>query len=227
MRRLLLIAVLLAAPPATAASYEIDAGESLFAVVTRKAGFAAGLAHDHLIVAGDYTASLEFLPDEPERAGFRLEARTEALEPDEPASRKRWQPRLIELGILDEVFEDVSEKQRTKIRRAMLGEGQLDAAAYPRVVASTSGIEPLETVAGFGYRVQLALDVRGVRVVRPVAARYEIGESGRLTVEAFGSFRFSDFGIEPYSAMLGAVRNRDEFRVYVHLVGIARSEAEP
>ena len=30
----------------------------------------------------------------------------------------------------------------------------------------------------------------------------------RVIVEAFGELQFTDFGIEPYSAMLGAVKTR-------------------
>lgn len=226
-RGLTLAALLLCAAPAAAAAYRIDSGESLFAVVTRKAGFAAGLAHDHLIAAADYEVRLEFDPQAPESTSFRLETRVEALRPDEPELRRRAEPRLIELGVLDEPFAEVSAGQRRKIRRAMLGDGQLDAAGHPMIRASVAGVEAVETVPGFGYRVPLELEVRGVRVTSPVAARYERDADGRLTVEAFGSFRFSDFGIKPYSAMLGAVRNRDEFWIYVRLCATAPTDRDP
>ena len=39
------------AAPATAAPYRIDESQSVFAVLTHKAGIGSGLAHDHLIVA--------------------------------------------------------------------------------------------------------------------------------------------------------------------------------
>ena len=39
-----------------------------------------------------------------------------------------------------------------------------------------------------------------------------------VTAEIFGEFRFKEFGIEPYSTMLGAIRNDDRFHLYVNTV---------
>ncbi len=61
-------------------------------------------------------------------------------------------------------------------------------------------------------------------MAKPVPARYELAD-GILTIEAIGAFNFTDFGIKPYSAFLGAVKNEDEFHVYVNLS--ARSTRKP
>jgi hypothetical protein len=42
-----------------------------------------------------------------------------------------------------------------------------------------------------------------------------------FTVQTHGTLHFSDFGIDPYSTLLGAIRYRDEFHVFAHLVGTA------
>jgi hypothetical protein len=66
------------------------------------------------------------------------------------------------------------------------------------------------------WAVDLELEVHGQAVTRPLAARLT-RDVDAVIVEALGTFRFSDFGIQPYSAMLGAVKNDDLFHVYVHL----------
>jgi hypothetical protein len=39
-----------------------------------------------------------------------------------------------------------------------------------------------------------------------------------LHAEALGELRFTEFGIEPYTAALGAVKNADQFHLWVDLV---------
>jgi hypothetical protein len=74
----------------------------------------------------------------------------------------------------------------------------------------------------FPWSVTVALTVRGVRSEAPVRARMDV-EGDQVRVEAYGAFRFTDFGIEPYRAFLGAVRNRDTFHLYLRLVAERRS----
>jgi hypothetical protein len=131
--------------------------------------------------------------------------------------RRTWHPRFVELGILDRPLDELSDDTREKIRRTMLSERQLDAEAFPTISARIAAITQERTTMGpvdFPYLVALELTVRGTAVTRPLAARYE-NRDGTIRIEGVGTYRFSDFGIRPYSAMLGAVRNRDEFHVYV------------
>ena len=69
----------------------------------------------------------------------------------------------------------------------------------------------------------MVFEVRGKRAERPARVRYTYRE-GKLEVEALGEFFFTDFGIKPYSAMLGAVRNRDRFHVYLLLTAVEDGE---
>ncbi|MEE8525078.1 MAG: hypothetical protein V3T72_14170 [Thermoanaerobaculia bacterium] len=204
-----------------AGEVEIDASRSIIAVVTHKGGVAASQAHNHLAVAADYRVRLTFDPERPLAAGFELELASEDLEIDDWTIQQAWYPRLEKLGILDEPFSELADKTRAKIRAAMLGDGQLDSAAFPTLAARVAGIsEEPSTVAGveLPYAVTLALEVRGETVEKKAAARYELTDD-RLTIEAVGAFRFTDFGIKPYSAAFGLVKNLDEFHLYLHLEG--------
>lgn len=204
---------------AEAARLEIVPEESLVAVVTHRGGVAGGLAHDHLVAATNYAANLTFDPATPLEAEFEVDFFVEDLLVDDPALRRRWSPRLAEAGVLDEPFGSLSEGDRTRVRREMLEEGQLDAEEHPTVTARLTGVERADTTLGavpFDHRVTVEMTVRGITARAPVAARYEEDDRG-VTIEAVGEFRFRAFGIEPYSAYLGAVKNQDRFHVYLSL----------
>lgn len=216
-RSLVLLLALAALPAVQAAEYRVLPDESGFAIVTHKGGIAAGFAHNHLVVARDYEASLDFEPDRPEAARFEFRADAEKLAFDEAAEQARWYPLVERFGVLDEPFKDVSDKHRAEIRETALGAAQLDAESHPHLSASVVSVEPSGDEE-LPWRVTLAFEAHGVRVERPVAARYEVGDAGRVTIEATGEFQFTDFGIKPYKAMMGTVKNHDEFDVVVRAV---------
>jgi hypothetical protein len=209
--------------PAGAADWRVDADRSTFAVLTHRAGLASGLAHDHLVVARGATVTVAFDPAAPESAQLAFSAPVLSLDVDPSAERGRLGPRLRELGALDRDLPAVEEDDRAKVRKAMLAPGQLHVERYPRVEAALAG---LERRGGEGARVALGWNARvrvtvhGKTVEKAVPARWEV-QDGTLTAEALGEFRFTEFGIEPYSAMLGAVQNADAFHVYVSLVAKA------
>jgi polyisoprenoid-binding protein YceI len=206
---------------ALAADLQVDAANSVFAVLTRKAGVAAGLAHDHLITAPGAAATLQFDPAQPEATRATLKLEVANLEFDAPGPRSRLAGRLSELGIGPKELPPVSASDRRKVREAGLGEDQLDAAASPALEAELLGLGKAAMANGaFAWTAKLRLTIRGKSVERPLATRFESSD-GKVTAEAWGEFKFSDFGIEPYSAALGAVRNDDRFFVYVSLAATA------
>ncbi len=221
---LLLTADITFAQDTFAREVEIVTEDSIFAVITHKGGFASGVAHNHLITATGYQADLSFDAEAPRATRFEIELASEQLKVDPWDLEQKWYPRFEELELLDEPFSEVSDKDRSKIRKSMLSKGQLDAAASPRITAKVTAVREQATTLGdvaFPYAADLELEIRGKTVKKPVAARYQLdGET--LTIEAVGAFLFTDFGIKPYSALLGAVKNEDEFHVYVSLRALAR-----
>ncbi len=213
----LLFMVALPASAAEGASQmKIDPEASVFAVVTHKAGLAARLAHNHLVVAGDFEASLGFDPENPKATTFRFEASAAQLTVDDPAAQSRWYARIAELGILSEPFGEVSEGDRAKIHKSMVGKKQLDVERHPKIRAEIVSVTKGGSAQpeGFPFSVRLRVEIVGKSVEKTLAGRFE-HHGGRLAFEAFGEFAFTDFGIEPYSAMLGAVKNDDPFHIYV------------
>lgn len=211
--------IMLGASLAQGGTHRVAEDGSTFAVVTHKAGLGKGLAHNHLVVASAYDANVRFDPAAPMRTSLEFSTATSDLVADDAELRAAWYPRLEQLSILDQPFGSLSDKNREKIRRSMLAAGQLDAEGHPRIEAKIAGIRKEPARHGdteFACVADLTLVVRGTSVTRPVAARH-FEEDGRTIIEAFGIFHFTDFGIKPYSAFLGAVRNRDDFHVYTRL----------
>jgi polyisoprenoid-binding protein YceI len=205
-------------PPAVqAAQYRCDDSQSVFAVLTHKAGIAAGLAHDHLIVAPKPAIQLEFDPARPEATSFSFSVAVAALEVDAPAPRAAWKGRLHELGAHSGELPLVSDSDRAKVRAAMLSESQLAGALHPEIRAEFSRLERGAGKESSTWSVPLRLSIRGKSVERSLPVTWK-EESGVLTAEVLGEFRFSEFGIEPYSTMLGAIRNDDLFHLFVRVV---------
>jgi polyisoprenoid-binding protein YceI len=201
-------------PPAP---YAIDAGRSLFAVLTHKAGIGSALAHDHLVVAPRPEVELRFDPGRPEATSFRFTVAAEALEIDAPPARAAWKGRFRELGVHSGELPPVSESDRKKVRTAMLGASQLDAAQFPEIRAEVAGLVRRGADPAAGWNVPLRLTIRGRTVERQLPATWSAAD-GELKAEVVGEFRWSEFGIEPYSTMLGAIRNDELFHLFVSVV---------
>lgn len=204
--------------------YRLVEDESLLAIVTRRAGPAARLAHDHLVHAAPRHGELRIDPGDPATARFALTVSARDLVADDDDTQRRWEGRLEELGILDGPFQSIGERDRARVRSEMLAEGQLHAAEHPRIVVETGAIRPVDDGA-FPWEVDVRMEVRGVTHTVPARARIE-SDGNRIRVEAHGAARFTDFEIEPYSAFLGAVRNQDRFFLYVSIVAEPDEEAD-
>lgn len=225
----ILAVALVAAASGWSAEYTVVPEESVFAIVTHRAGVASAMAHNHIVAASDYEASLTYEPEEPTRTAFTLRFSTEGLVADEPGIVERWSARIVALGILDEVPKTLGDSARADIRKSMLGDKQLDAERFPTISATLRDVREEETKVGdhaFGYLVTIALEVHGKTVEKRCPVSVTVQED-HLEIEGTGSYRFSDFGIEPYSAMLGAVRNEDEFDVYVRVVAKPKGSESP
>ena len=196
----------------------LDEG-SVMAVVTHKGGLAKGLAHNHFIAPAKVDSQLT-LTDGPESLTFTISLDVNDLEVDPPELSAKWYPRIEALGLLDEAFGEVSEKDRGKIRKTMLGKSQLRADRFPTITARGEVTATRETTVGevtFTHVLTVSLTIRDVTRDIEIPANISV-ENGRLSLEATVRMRFSDFGIKPYSAMLGAVSNKDEIDFYVNLM---------
>ncbi|NOZ00335.1 MAG: YceI family protein, partial [Deltaproteobacteria bacterium] len=215
------------AGPPPSRNITVDAGRSSFVVVTRRAGIAKSVAHDHLIEAKPTRIIARGVVGRIEGVEFQIRSESMKLTVDDPTSKSRLQGRLKELKILDEDFTDLADDDRAEIRKNMLSEDQLYARRYPyieaRILSSKSRDKPSHDALAANAYLTLDVTIRGrTRRYNDVPARI-VWKGDVVHAETVLNPRFEDFGFEAYSAMLGAVRNRDDFYVYVNLVGKAKT----
>ena len=198
-------AILLGASAAWSATFRVDSERTRLAVQLYRAGVGSRLAHDHVVEAPEVTGRVEYDADRPETSAIVIEVRTASLRVDQPAARRR-------LG----VDGDLSESQRADVDKAMRGPDQLDTARHPTIRFASTRVLP----EGDGrLRVTGQLTVRGV--TREVSFPATVAlESGVLRGRATLTFLQSSFGYQPYSALLGAIRNKDEVTLHVDLVAV-------
>jgi polyisoprenoid-binding protein YceI len=131
-----------------------------------------------------------------------VEAKADSLAADEPAMREKY-----------ELEKEMSDKDRLKVQETMLSENQMDAQQFPLIRFESTEIEKKSEGQ---YLVTGIMTIHGVK--KPVSfPAVVLQENGVLRGQ--GSFRFkqSDFGITPYSAFFGSVRNQDEAVMNIEL----------
>lgn len=167
----------------------VDPGESLVAIVVRRAGPLAGLGHDHVVASRDvrgyvdteggradlYVALARLTVDEP---GLRAEAKLDTL----PSQ---------------EAIEGTRRNMHEKV---------LDTLRHPfaLVRATRTGADPA--------RLDVAITLHGttrsfVVPVRIEPAKDSVAVSGKLT------FNQTEFGITPYAVLGGALQVQDQLEL--------------
>lgn len=193
----------LTAPYAAAATaghpvFRLDAAASHVYVLVGKAGPLAAAGHVHVVVPGDLRGFAELGPT----ARADLVFAVGALAVDPPAARS---------AVGGEYAAPIDASARAGTRRHMLGPAVLDAKRYPRirVAVRRSGPAP--------GPVRVAISLHGETRELSVPAQVATTDGG---LSATGSFtiRQSEFGIRPYSILLGALRVRDALQIRYHLV---------
>jgi polyisoprenoid-binding protein YceI len=195
--------LLAGAGTAWGATFRVDPERTRLVLQLFREGVGSGLAHDHVVEATEVGGVVEYDTARPAASTIVVEVRTASLRVDEPAARRR-------LGVEG----DLSESQRADVGKAMRAPDQLDVARYPTIRFVSTRVAD----EGDGrLRVTGRLTLRGVtrEVTFPATVALESGAlRGRATV----TFLQSSFGYRPYSALLGAIRNKDEVTLHVDLV---------
>jgi polyisoprenoid-binding protein YceI len=109
---------------------------------------------------------------------------------------------------------ELSESQRADVKKNMLSKSQLDAANHPTVTFTAT-----QCVAK-GDKVMVTGDLTLHGVTNTVTLPMTVTEDG-ATFEAKGTLKIkaTDYGIEPFSAMLGALKNKNQMTLSIRLKG--------
>jgi hypothetical protein len=203
--------------------HEIKKASSLFAIITQKEGVASGLAHDHLIVASQYNAELNLDGENISGGKFEIKIPTSGLLVDSPEEQKRWTPRIQELGLRKEDFSPLGETDRKKITGNMLDKNQLSATEFPNILGKIISLKKADgnlfsldkkISISANYLAEMSFEIKGKSVIKLVPANVSL-KGTEVHVTAVVPLLFTEFGIKPYSALLGAIRNSNNFTVVV------------
>jgi polyisoprenoid-binding protein YceI len=167
---------------------KIGPADGSLTVRTGVAGSAARMGHRLIIVVDDWSATVTLARGSPR--SVRLVADLTSLRVESGSG-----------GI-----KPLSDGDREAIRANALG--ALHADQHPRVTFESSSIR----AQGAGLAVEGALTVAGNP--RSLAATVELDRAdGQVTAHCSVGLVQSEFGVTPYSAMLGQLRVADEVRV--------------
>lgn len=186
--------------------YSFDDNDSLLYVQVYKDPDAAasGLAHDHVMRATNWIGFVAYNPSDITACDMEFSLPVQDLQVDEDAMR--------ELVGYDDT---ISQSDRQTIREHMLAENQLNASQNPTISFVSSNCQLI---------ADDVLRVTGAMAIRNEVRTWDIDVDFTAQSELFYmsstiDFTHSDFGIEPYSAFFGAVRNAEPLKITFDMVG--------
>lgn len=194
------------AGPGLAATFQIDPAQSALVLQLFRDGAAAKLAHDHVVHASRFSGTVAYDPRDPTASSIRVEVEVGSLVADDPGRRRAFK--------LDG---ELSASDRAAIDKAMKAEGQLAADRFASITFASTAVT-VQTDSQ--YWVTGRLTIRGVTNELGFRAGIVV-EGTRLRGRAQLKFKQSSFGYRPYSALLGAIKNKDEVILHVDLVAKA------
>ena len=193
--------------PAGATTYTLDPNQGLLWVQVFKDPdtVAAALSHDHIIAAYGWSGTVTWDAEDLSKCAVSIKVPVSGLDPDAPSLRKT-------VGLEGEL----SESQRGEVKGHMLGKSQLNSSKYGTIrFTSTSCASDGKTVTVTGE-----LSIRGQGA--PVTAGMTVTADGaKFTAKGSFTAKATDFGFEPYSAMMGALKNRNKMTFGLNVVGAA------
>ncbi len=173
---------------------------------------AAGLSHNHAVKATGWTGSMSWDPANPSACAVSVNVPVQKLQPDAPASRKF-------IGLPADEIDAVSEGQAEDIKKNFLADDQLDAASHPNISFKSSSCE----VSGSTINIKGNLTVKGkTKAVTIPLKGFSSDAAGFKSGKSTFSVKGSEFGVEPFSAMFGQLKNADKWTFHYSLSGKAK-----
>ena len=168
--------------------WRLDAFDGELLIRTGVKGRAARMGHRLTIVMTRWQATVSWAGADPVAAELAVE--TDSFE-----------VRRGEGGV-----KGLSGPERTLVRSNALK--SLDAARFPEIRFTTETIDNTDD----GYRLTGKLHIRGKSREHVIDLRTEdLGDSWRMSAES--SVRQSDYGVKPYSLLMGSVQVADDVTV--------------
>ena len=172
--------------------YKLGPEDGTVLVRTGREGAAAKMGHDLTLLATRWTATVSVDAEDPARS--RITAVVEA------ASLVVREARGGPVGLTELQREEIENNIRTKVLRS---------DRHPTITFRSTAVE------GDGRRASATGRLTIGRRTRPATLSLRARRSQLPRISATTSIVQTEFGIEPYSALLGALRVKDEVEVVV------------
>jgi len=188
------LGLLLAALQRTEAQsiFEFSASQSKLEMDVYKEGFFKAFGHDHLVGAREFSGRVVVDETRMEKSSVTLRVSAKSLTVMDP---------------------DASPKDRKEIQDTMQGETVLDAAKFPEIVFTSTGVGGIGGKAGaWRLTVEGTLKLHGTE--RKISFPLKLSlNGGQLAAEGELRLRQTDFGITPIKVGGGSVKVKDELRI--------------
>lgn len=190
------------APPAAADYTLVPRKNALYVVVKYERGtLGANLAHDHVIVATSYSGTVHWDPADPSTCRIAVDVPTGGLQVDPPGARAA-------AGLEGTPPED----DQPKIEANFNGSRQLDSERFPTLTFRST------SCAAAGEKTKVTGDLAIHGVSRSTTVVMDLGVGGaELSAKGRFTAAHDDFGMSPFSAAMGAVRNAEPLDFVIDL----------
>lgn len=185
--------------------YELVPDASWLRLRVYKTGPLARFGHDHVIASGALYGQIVRAPTLSDSA-FVLRLPLSQLVVDDPDARRAEGP---------EFAKDIPEKDRAGTKQNMLGDKLLNAANFPDIVLTSRSVSPAAAEVG--------VTVAGAEHV--VSFPYELTETeDQIIIQGQTELTHAQLGLEPFSALGGALRVREDIGLRYYLVAQRQKE---
>jgi len=174
--------------------YKVGPENGTLLVRTGREGAAALMGHDLTLVATRWAATLSVNAENPARSTVRATVEAGSLAVREASGGP--------VGLTDSQRAEIEGIVRTKVLRS---------DRYPRITFRSTSVD------GDVRRASVTGDLTIRRRTRPATLELRVARSKLARIIATTALVQTDFGIEPYSALLGALRVKDVVEVTVEL----------
>jgi polyisoprenoid-binding protein YceI len=172
--------------PLKTGRYRLGPADGSLLIRTGREGAAALMGHDLTLVATRWTATVSVDAEDPPRSKVTATVDAASLVVREATGGP--------IGLTDSQRAEIESNVRTKV---------LLSDRYPRIAFHSTAVES----DGRHTAVTGKLTIR--RRARPVTLTLRVARSRVPRIVATTSIIHTEFGIEPYSALLGALRVKD------------------
>ena len=189
-----------AAAPASRA-YKVDPAKTQIYAIVLKDGVASAVAHDHVIAAKDSSGTVIFAAGDPKNS-IEVTVNVNSFQADEASMRKK-------AGLGEGPSADDARTVETNMKAA----DQLNVGKYPTMTFKSTTITPQ---GGDKYQVEGKFTLHGVTKDVKFTATAAI-ENGAWHGKGKLVLKQSDYGFQPYSALFGAIKNKDPITLYLDI----------